>query len=267
MSQTILERIVGEKRRQVERQKGLRPLQQLQEECAHRSPFRSLRAALQSAGVRIVAEIKRASPSKGALQLGLDPAQLAQQYQLGGAAALSVLTEEQFFKGSAADLISARAQTTLPVLRKEFIFDPYQLVETVAMGGDAVLLIARILDNRTLQQLHDQAVELGLEVLVEVHSAEEWNRISKMGFALVGVNNRNLATFETDLSHAISLAHQIEERGALPIALSGIETAADLQRNLQSSIRRFLIGEQLVRSADPVATLRQLTALSVEVPQ
>ncbi len=216
---------------------------------------RGFAAALRGSGVRIIAEIKRASPSKGDIAPGLDPAACARAYAAGGAAALSVLTERDYFKGSVEDLRAARAAVALPVLRKDFIVDPYQLYETVSMGADAVLLIVRILPDPLLGELHGLARTLGLDVLTEVYDAADARRANAVGADLVGINNRNLASFETDVYHAARLAAQIRPE-AVVVALSGIASADDIRRSHAAGISRFLVGETLVRAADPAALLR-----------
>ncbi|MEI8353600.1 MAG: indole-3-glycerol phosphate synthase TrpC [Lentisphaerota bacterium] len=220
---------------------------------------RDFAAAIRAPGIRIIAEIKRASPSRGDIDTGLDPAAVARAYAAGGAAALSVLTEPAFFKGSAADLQAARRAVTLPVLRKDFIIDPYQLYETAALGADAVLLIVRILPDPLLGELHALACELGLDVLTEVYDDDDARRANAVGADLVGINNRNLASFDTDVDHAARLAAHIRP-GACVVALSGIASADDIRRNQSAGITRFLVGETLVRAPDPAALLRSWTS-------
>jgi indole-3-glycerol phosphate synthase len=221
---------------------------------------RDFAAAIRAPGIRIIAEIKRASPSRGDIAPGLDPAAVARAYAAGGAAALSVLTEPSFFKGAPADLQAARRAVTLPVLRKDFILDPYQLYETAALGADAVLLIVRILPDPLLADLHALARELGLAVLTEVYDADDARRANAIGADLIGINNRDLASFGADVAHASRLAAHIRP-GACVVALSGIASADDIRRSQTSGITRFLIGESLVRAPDPAALLRSWTSL------
>lgn len=228
--------------------------------AARRAPPRGFAAALDRPGVRVIAEIKRASPSLGDIRPDLDPAATARAYADGGAAALSVLTEPAFFKGSAADLQIARAACALPVLRKDFIVDPYQVYETAAMGADAMLLIVRILDDDALAALHALALRLGLDVLTEVFDDRDVARANALGARLIGINNRDLAQFKTDASHATRLASRVHADAAVA-ALSGIHGADDIRLNLANGIRRFLVGEALVRQTDPAATLRQWTGI------
>lgn len=230
--------------------------------AAARRDFRGFAAALETSGVRIIAEIKRASPSLGVIRPDLDPTVTAQAFAAGGAAALSVLTEPTFFKGSDMDLQRARAATALPVLRKDFIIDPYQVYETVAMGADAMLLIVRILDDELLHRLYVLARSLGLDVLTEAFDAQDIARSNALGATLVGINNRDLAHFKTDITHATGLAAQVLP-GTAVVALSGLHTRDDFRQSLAGGIRRFLVGEALVRQHDPAATLHDWISLPV----
>ncbi len=259
MSNTsFLDIILAEKARELERAKAACPEADMRRRAAARqTPYRGFEAALRRPGVRIVAEIKRASPSKGDLQPGLDPATTARAYAAGGAAALSVLTEPAFFKGSMEDLRAARAAVELPVLRKDFIVDPYQIDEAVAAGADAVLLIVRILDDPTLHDLLQHARDAGIDVLTEIFDAADAARAIAAGAALVGINNRNLATFETDCAHAVTIARLLPAT-VLPVALSGITSAADVTATVRAGMTRLLVGEALVRSGDPTGTLRAM---------
>lgn len=219
------------------------------------APRRSLRAALAPTDApRIIAEIKRASPSKGDLCPDLDPARLARQYEAGGAVAISVLTEPAYFKGSPDDLRAARGAVSLPVLRKDFILTEYAVAAAAAMGADALLLIVRLLDADTLSHLHAFAHELGLECLVEIHDEADVEKLASFHPPLVGINNRNLATFDTDLGTAARLARQLPA-DAIPIALSGISSPDDIVAARAAGLSRFLIGEALVRASDPAALL------------
>jgi indole-3-glycerol phosphate synthase len=209
--------------------------------------------------VRVVAEIKRASPSRGDIRAGLDPAATARAYEAGGAAALSVLTEPDFFRGSENDLQAARAATRLPVLRKDFILAEYQVCETAAMGADALLLIVRLLSDAHLAQFHRLAADLGLDALVEVHDSRDAQRARRLGARLVGINNRDLASFATDPGRARRLAAAFDPETIL-VAASGIADGADIRRGVAAGLTRFLVGETLVRAADPAALLRQWIA-------
>ncbi len=229
-------------------------------------PRRSLRAALASDGrPRIIAEVKRASPSKGDIRPGLDAAALARQYAAGRAAAVSVLTEPAFFKGTPADLRAVRAAVSLPVLRKDFILSEYAVAASAAMGADALLLIVRLLDAETLARLHAFAESLGLECLVEIHDEADLAKLGRFHPPLVGINNRNLATFDTDLGTAVRLARHLPP-ATIPVVLSGIARRADLAAAQAAGLSRFLIGESLVRSADPAALLRDLVGGEMPPP-
>jgi indole-3-glycerol phosphate synthase len=260
----ILTRIVAHKREEVADATRRLPLaalrRQVQEEALDlpRPFFAALRRPGPT-GINIIAEIKRASPSKGLLAPDLDAAQTARRYAAGGAAALSVLTDRQFFKGSAADLQAARRATDLPVLRKDFLVDDYQIYESRLMGADAVLLICRILSAAQLSHLIGLSRDLALDTLVEIHSREDLAVAGKAGAVLIGINNRNLATFATDIANAMQLASQLSS-DQVPVAASGIRSPADIQQNLRCGIFNFLIGETLVKAPDPVAVLRGLAA-------
>lgn len=230
--------------------------------AARRDSPRGFAAALEAPGVRVIAELKRASPSRGDIRLGLDAAATARAYACGGAAALSVLTDAAFFKGSAEDLKLAREATGLPVLRKDFIISAYQVYESCAMGADAILLIVRALDDESLEALHRLALGLGLDVLTEVYDAQDAERANRIGARLVGVNNRNLADFKTDARHTERMAGLLPP-GVPVVALSGISSDADVSLALAAGIRRFLVGETLVRASDPAGLLRRWMSLEV----
>lgn len=253
----FLSTILDAKKKEVRRSAAAVPLKEIQARADARNDLRSFSGALAVDGIRIIAEIKRASPSKGALHPDLDPAVLARAYQAGGAAALSVLTDAPFFKGGPEDLQAARAACRLPVLRKDFILEPYQVVESKAMGADAVLLIVRILSKERLATLLDLCRRLCLDALVEIHSQEDLAAATRAGARIIGINNRDLRTFETDIGRAVALASQFKPN-QIPVAASGIARREDVQRNLAAGIRCFLIGESLVKDDDPEARLRVL---------
>jgi indole-3-glycerol phosphate synthase len=261
---SFLDKIIAAQHDEIARSKALVPQPRLEILAAARHDYRGLAVALDRPGVRLIAEIKRASPSLGDIRLDLDAEKVARAYEDGGAAALSVLTEPAYFKGSAADLQSARSAVTIPVLRKDFIIDPYQVYETAAMGADAMLLIVRVLDDDRLHALHDLARHLGLDVLTEVFDEQDVARASALGATLVGINNRDLAHFKTDITRASRLATRLRP-GTAVVALSGIHTLNDIRQTLSGGIRRFLVGEALVRQADPITTLREWTSLSAPV--
>lgn len=222
----------------------------------------ALRAAVARAGqLNIIAEIKRASPSKGALRMELEPADVARAYLAGGAAAISVLTEEDYFHGALADLRAVRAAVALPVLRKDFIFDEWQVYEAAAAGADALLLIVAALDDEKLVRLHRLTEdELGMDALVEVHTLAELRRAEAGGARLIGINNRNLHTFAVTLETSLALL-AARHTNALFVSESGLRTAADLRTLAAHGCNAFLIGETLMRAADPSAALRALQGL------
>jgi indole-3-glycerol phosphate synthase len=258
---SFLDQILSAKQAEIAAARRLRPQADLERLAARRDDFRGFAAALTRPGVRVIAEIKRASPSLGDIRPDLHPGELAAAYQDGGAAALSVLTEPAFFKGSAQDLKRARHVVDLPVLRKDFILDPYQVYETAAMGADAMLLIVRILDDDQLASLTALAHGIGLECLVEIHDESDAKRILDLAPPVVGINNRDLAHFHTDTSQAARLADLLPQ-GSAVVAASGIHSADDIRQALSAGLRRFLVGEALVRAPDPATLLRQWTAIN-----
>ncbi|HSQ40669.1 MAG TPA: indole-3-glycerol phosphate synthase TrpC [Fibrobacteraceae bacterium] len=264
---SYLDAIVAHKRMEIESSKRTMPLDALMPHVKARKDFRGLLRSLEHPGIRIISEIKRRSPSKGDLALDLDPATVARAYELGGAAALSVLTDAEFFGGNLDDLMSARNATDLPVLRKEFILDDYQIYESVAAGADAILLIARILDDTQMVRLLGLALDLGLDVLLEVHNAKDLERARRTGARLIGINNRDLGNFNTDLGVAMELSHYIAKNtGIIPVALSGISGSEDIAANWAVGIRCFLVGESLVKAKDPAALLQQMCTVPQDHP-
>lgn len=207
----------------------------------------------------MIAEVKKASPSKGVLREHFVPADIARSYESGGAACLSVLTDERFFQGCAAYLQQARVACNLPVLRKDFLIDPYQVVEARAMGADCVLLIAACLDDGLMSELEACAIEQGLDVLVEVHDGEELERALRLKTPLIGVNNRNLRTFEVSLDTTIGLLPRIPDDRLL-VTESGILARTDVQRMRSAGVHTFLVGEAFMRAPDPGQALRELFA-------
>ncbi|MFZ0610755.1 MAG: indole-3-glycerol phosphate synthase TrpC [Desulfobacterales bacterium] len=259
MGGNILERIVAQKKAEVAAAKMTVPAADLEQRARARTDVRPFLAALRQPGphgVNIIAEIKRASPSKGVIREDLDPAEYARRYESAGAAALSVLTDAEFFRGSIGDLHRARAAARLPVLRKDFIISSYQVFESVAAGADAILLIVRILSARQLKEYFALARELRVDALVEVHSVEEFDRASEAGARLIGVNNRNLEIFKTDIATSITLARRFGPQ-RVGVAESGIRSRQDVLQIRAAGIFNFLIGESLVRAEDTQARLRQ----------
>jgi len=254
---TILDEIVAWKRVEVARQARDRPLEALQKTAASAPPPRDWIGALRQPGVSLIAEVKRASPSAGVLRPGLDPAALAAAYAAGGAAALSVLTDARYFQGSLDDLRAARVATPLPVLRKDFTVSSYQLYEARAAGADAVLLIVAALDDETLAALHRLAQALGMAALVEVHDEDELQRALAIEPRVIGVNNRDLHTFQVDLATTARLRPRIPDEVVL-VAESGVHAPADVVRLAEMGADAMLVGEALVRAARPGEKAREL---------
>jgi len=221
---------------------------------AHRRDFLK---ALTSRQPAIIAEVKKASPSAGVLREDFDPVSLAQAYQQGGAAALSVLTDVKHFKGSLADLESARSAVALPVLRKDFTIDSYHVHQAAAHGSDAILLIAAILTECQMREFRELAESYRMSALVEVHDEEELKPAIASGARIIGVNNRNLHTFQVDLAVSLRLAEKIPE-GIVKVTESGIHSSGDIKRLRVAGYRAFLVGEHLIKSGDPQAALRAL---------
>jgi len=265
MSEDLLSKIIAQKRQEVAKLCADNDAARLRARALEIRkdvpPFR-LRKALEepAPALKIIAEFKRMSPSRGVIRAGLSPGETARLYERGGASAISVLTDEEYFGGSINDLIDVRASTRLPILRKDFIIDPIQIYQAAIAGADAVLLIAAVLDDSLLEKMRAIAEdELGLDALVEVHTSEELQRALNSGAKLIGVNNRDLRTFEVSL--------QTSERliaGAPPdrvlISESGLQDAVSLRRLQALGFRGFLIGERLMRASDPEAALRDLRA-------
>jgi len=252
----ILSEIVQSKYAEVER---LRPRTGELEKSAYASlPLRrSFAEALLGRRPALIAEIKKASPSKGLLQPNFDPASIAAAYEQGGAACLSVLTDSQYFQGSATDLAQARQATLLPVLRKDFTIDPVQIYEAAALGADAILLIAAILTEAELRSFRELAESLQLAALVEVHDEAELVRALDSGAALIGVNNRNLQTFEVTLETSLRLSEKIPS-GRTQVSESGIFTRSDIDLLRGAGFHAFLVGESLMKANDPAAAVRAL---------
>jgi indole-3-glycerol phosphate synthase len=257
----ILERIVAVKREEIAAAKARRSEAALLADARAQGEVRGFEAALRAkaaaGGAAVIAEVKKASPSKGVLREHFVPAEIAASYQRGGAACLSVLTDERFFQGSAAYLQQARAACALPVLRKDFMIDAYQVVEARAMGADCILLIAACLDDARMVDLEAQARALGMDVLVEVHDGAELDRALRLATPLVGVNNRNLRSFEVSIETTLSLLPRIPPDRLL-VTESGILDARDVQCLRAAGVQAFLVGEAFMRAADPGAALAEL---------
>jgi len=259
----ILERILARKRAELEAARAAVPPADMQARARAAPPPRdfagALRSALAAGRAAVIAEIKKASPSRGVLRADFDPAAIARSYAAGGAACLSVLTDRDFFQGSHAYLGEARAACDLPVLRKDFITEPYQVHEARAMGADCILLIAAALARQDMQGLEALALSLGMAVLVEVHDESELESALALKTPLLGINNRDLRTFETCLETTLGLLPRVP-RDRLVITESGILAPADVARMRAQSVHAFLVGEAFMRAADPGAALRQLFA-------
>jgi indole-3-glycerol phosphate synthase len=254
----ILDRIVQHKYEEVVRLKKERPESDLRARIGDVPEPYDFREAIAVGDCSIIAEVKKRSPSKGEMRNLFDPPAIASIYEKNGAAALSVLTDQEFFGGEAADLINIRAAVSLPLLRKDFIVDPYQIFETRVIGGDAVLLIARILEQAALADFKELAESLGLCPLVEVHNRDDLDKAVNAGATVIGINNRNLDTFTTDITVSIDLAAHVPE-GRIVVSESGIATRTDINRLRGAGIRAFLVGEALMTAEDMGAKLRELS--------
>lgn len=256
----ILDRIIAVKHEEVRAAELSAPLEELRLEASARDLrdfVGALRAKHEAGQAAVIAEVKKASPSKGVLREHFVPADIARSYQKGGAACLSVLTDVQFFQGGAAYLEEARAACSLPVLRKDFIIDPYQVVEARAMGADAILLIAAALSVTQMQDLEALAHSLGLAVLVEVHDRDELTQALTLKTPLIGINNRNLRTFETSLDTTLGMLDALPD-DRIVVTESGILSRADVERMRAHAVHTFLVGEAFMRADDPGAALSQM---------
>ncbi len=257
----ILNRITTRKAEEIAERMARHPLAEVMERAELAMPVRGFVAAIErkrAAGeAAVIAEIKKASPSKGVLRPDFRPAAIARSYEQGGAACLSVLTDVDFFQGSDHYLVEAREACALPVLRKDFIIDPYQVYEARAIGADCILLIAACLHDAQLRELAHLAVSLGMDVLVEVHDAAELERVLPLELPLVGINNRNLRTFETRLETTLDLLPRIPA-GRIVVTESGIHTRDDVARMRASGVDTFLVGEAFMQADEPGEKLREL---------
>lgn len=259
---TYLDRILENTRAEMDARRAVRPLGEVDREACAMPAAISTHAALRDTGVSIIAEVKRASPSKGPIAPGVVAADVAQDYIAGGAAAISVLTDERFFNGSLDDLravasVAHGADTPHPVLRKDFVLDSYQIAEARAVGADAVLLIVAALDDSELADLHASAADYGMDALVEIHDERELDRALKIGATLLGINSRDLRSFQVDLATIERLARQVPEDVTL-VGESGIRNREDIERLGAAGVHAVLIGETLMRATDRAAALREL---------
>ena len=253
----ILQKIVENKREEVARQKEILPLGELRQMLADRPPARDFEGAIRNRDCAVIAEVKRSSPSKGRIREDFDPVGIAGIYEDNGASAISILTERKFFEGSAAYVPQISRVVGLPLLRKDFIIDPYQINETRVLGADALLLIARLLEAGELRDFIGLASELGLAALVEVHDAADMEKAVSSGARIVGINNRDLATFRTDLEVSIRLARRIP-KGVTVVSESGINCRGEIEKLMEAGIHAVLVGESLMREKDIGKKLREL---------
>ncbi len=260
---SILDRIMAVKRTEVAAAKTAVPLARIEKSAeqaaAPRDFFTALKSRIDAGNPAVIAEIKRASPSKGLLRQNFVPADIARSYEAGGAACLSVLTDREFFQGANGDLRAARAACSLPVLRKDFIIDPYQVLEARAMGADCILLIAACLSLREMKPLEALAMKLDMAVLVEVHDASELDAALQLRTPLIGINNRDLRTFQTRLETTLDLLEYTPENRVV-VTESGIATREDIARLRRHGVHAFLVGEAFMRAPDPGEALRALFA-------
>ncbi len=253
----ILDEICEQKRGEVDKAKSSVSLSEIEDRIEEADPARDFRSAIRHGGVSLIAEVKRASPSKGVLMEDMDPATLGSVYEHSGAAAISVLTDEQFFKGSLADLVSVRRAVAVPCLRKEFIIDPYQIYESRAAGADAILLIVRILSDVELKEFLHLAGTLGMACLVETHDAAEIERALNADAGIIGINNRDLSTFDVDLDRTLEIKKMVPG-GKILVSESGIHTREDVRRLDNGGIDAILVGEALVTSDDIKGKIHEL---------
>lgn len=259
----ILQQIVAHKREEIARTKAAVPAAQLQQQNASAPPVRDFVAALKARHpLGLIAEVKKASPSAGLIRAEFDPVSIARTYAEHGAACVSVLTDEKYFQGSLEYLTQIRAAIDLPVLRKDFIIDRYQVLEARAAGADAILLIAECLDDAELADLYGYAGELGMQCLVELYDPANLERVLRLDPPLVGVNNRNLKTMTTDLQHCITLRKQIPAE-ILMVGESGIHGRADVERLQNAGIHAILVGETLMKSPDIGAKVDQILGATI----
>ena len=258
---TVLENIIVRKRQEVIERKQVRPLEDLQKLIAQQAPARGFVRAMEkkiAAGqAAVIAEIKKASPSKGIIREDFYPAKIAISYEKGGASCLSVLTDVDFFQGTDAYLQEARSASSLPVIRKDFIIDEYQVYESRAIGADCILLIVAVLEFEQMERLNTLAHELGMDVLVEVHNMEELELALKLPNKLIGINNRDLHTFEVSLDHTFSLLGRIDG-DRLVVTESGIVTIDDVMAMRGHNVNAFFVGETFMRSDDPGLKLLEM---------
>jgi indole-3-glycerol phosphate synthase len=268
---TILDEIMAYHRQQLPKRKRELPLEDLRAFCSVAPKALDFHGALAASGVSLIAECKKASPSKGLLVPDYDAVALANTYVRAGASAISVLTDARHFQGSLQDLRDVKESTrnlqgkSIPILRKDFIFDPYQVFETRAAGGDALLLIAAVLEDGEIRKLLSLTHRLGMNALVEVHTERELERVLSLGARIVGINNRNLQTFEVDFKNTARLRRLIP-KDVITVGESGLKTSADIGHMREIGVDAVLVGETLVKSRDPFATARALVRAGRPLP-
>jgi len=261
---SILDRIIAAKRNEIADRRSKRSEQQLERALSDAPPVRDFFVRLSAEGsIKLIAEVKKASPSKGIIRHDFNPVEIAKTYEASSATCISVLTDEPFFHGKLEDLTAIRQDCSLPLLRKDFILDEYQLLEARVAGADAVLLIAECLDDCHLRSLHNQSLELGMTPLVEFYELENLPRVLEAGATLIGVNNRDLRTFRTDLQHTIRIRKQIPA-SVLLVAESGIHTRQDVESLESAGVDAMLVGEHLMASPDIGAAVRVLLGQNTE---
>lgn len=257
----ILKKILARKQQEIAERSARVPLAKLQELAENALPvrgfFEAMQAKIAAGRSAVIAEVKKASPSKGLLRADFHPADIAKSYQAGGAACLSVLTDQDFFQGHEDYLQQARAACDLPVIRKDFIIDPYQVFEARTINADCILLIVAALDDGQLEDLSQLALQLDMDVLVEVHDADELQRAMVLNLPLIGINNRDLRTFDTRLETTLDLLKQIPDE-TMVVTESGIHTPADVALMHEHGVNAFLVGEAFMRADDPGQALSQL---------
>jgi indole-3-glycerol phosphate synthase len=253
----ILQKIIENKKEEIERQKKILPLGELRQMLVDRPPTRDFDGAIRNRDCAVIAEVKRSSPSKGRIREDFDPVGIAGIYEDNGASAISILTERKFFEGRAAYIPQIGRSVKLPLLRKDFIIDPYQINEARVLGADALLLIARILEAGEMRDFLGIASELGLAALVEVHNEADVEKAVSSGARIVGINNRDLATFRTDLDVSIRLARRIP-KAITVVSESGIDSRGEIEKLMEAGIHAFLVGESLMRAKDMGKKLREL---------
>ncbi len=254
---SVLEEILDRKRVEVNEARAAVPLKELKARIHDLRPPRPFKNALQGNGLAVIAEIKKASPSRGMLRKDFDPVRLAREYERGGARALSVLTDEQFFQGQKSYIGQIASTVSLPVLRKDFIIDEYQLYESRVIGADAILLIVRVLTDEHLRSLDSCARSLSLDVLVEVHSREEIERANEINASIIGINNRDLSTFEVSVQRSLELRPFLRA-GAVAVSESGIVSRGDVSVLRAAGFDAILVGEALATTGDRTGFLREL---------